>query len=418
MKPRNVVISLVVNYLAIIFVSAIIEIVALGNVAQHIQLIMRTAADMSLEQAQVTDDFFVKNNGYRATGTAYKLSMPSADGSGYTTIDMFDGIYNLNTSKSENKEKAFMKVYDNAEFKEFSKTLGNIRTPLRYYNSSNTGFEWYSVPKISFMGLDVLNKSSASVTGVKNSSGAYVSGNVANGLFNTYGLSNHKKDGGMVTYYNTPISLGITYLNKDLLSTLYMNNVDLLMRSKYAKSGFNLNTSKGGNGVLKGSTYASLVKGDLSAYNPINDGLFTVLRGTQSTTSANNVKAFKGTQPDIVYKVINMYDPANNDLLVMLFGANTGGMGSKAAYLKSLDNRVINPMTGRPYDEKNIVVAKVTFYLDVIVPYTTIIARDFRGNLDKTTTNFLDLQRSNSNGKRGASGNTMLEYTRYFAVTP
>lgn len=411
MRAKNIIIILIVNYMILVAVSGMIELHALSQKAKDVQLLVRTAGDMALEQTQLVDDFM--SYGGRES---YQLKMPSSDGTGFVQHDLFSGVYGLDSTVEENKEQIFSKLYDNNDFKMLASRTNALRKPVKYWNANRTGFDWYYIPKISMMGLDIL-PASQSTRGIKNASGQYVPEEFASELMSAYDLDSHVKVSGGKEYYHTPLDLGITYLNEELLSTLFVNNMDLMMRTKYEG---NLNSKEGGDGVLEGSTYADKLKGSLEAHNPVNNGVFTLLRGQQNPSSPS-VKSFQGVKPLIVYKVIDMYDSTNDDMLVSLFGANkrdteTGTTYlSKADYLEALDSDVLNPVTNRPYSSKPIIVAKVTFYADVVIPYFSIIAREMRGSLGEGDNNFLELLPENSDG---VDGTRRIAYTRYFAVTP
>lgn len=408
LKARNVIIILVINYMFMIFVSAIVELHAIANKAKELQSLIRTAGDMALEQSQLVDEVMA----YGGRESA-KIIMPSADGNGFVQEDLFAGVFGLDSSVDTNGEKIFNKLYNNNDFKMLASRTSAIKRPVKYWNATKTGFDWYYIPTIAMMGLDILpnDEYPNAIRGVKDSAGRYVDESLANEILSAYDLDSHVKESGGKQYYNTPLNIGITYINEDLLSTLFINNLDMLMRYKYEE---NLNTEKGGNGILKGETYSNKIKGDLSKYNSINNGSFTILRGTQKMTSPR-VKAFEGVKPTIVYKVIDMYDSKNDPLLIALFGAEKGGYPTKAEYLKSLDQDVINPATGQPYTSKPIVVARVTFYVDVIIPYFTLIARELRGSLGEGDNNFLEIVPEKPGG---VEGTRRIAYTRYFAVIP
>jgi hypothetical protein len=394
-----------------VVVSGLLELHVLSQKAKDVQLLVRTAGDMALDQSQVLDDFMSYDG-----RESYKLKMPSADGGGFVSYDLFGGVYGLDSTVETNKEPIFLKLYDNNDFKMLASRTNAMRRPVKYWNASKTGFEWYYIPRITMMGLDIL-PSGQSVRGVKDASGQFVSEAFAAEILSAYDLDSHTKYSGGKEYFNTPLNIGVTYLNEELLSTLFVNNMDLMMRLKYDK---NLNSEDGGDGILKGTTYSDKVKGTLSTQNPINNGNFSILRGTQNASSPT-VKSFSGVKPLIVYKVIDMYDSDNDDMLVSLFGANksdaeTGNTyTSKAEYLKAIDEDVKNPVNGMPYSTKPIIVAKVTFYADVVIPYFSLIAREMRANLGDGTNNFVELLPEKTDG---AEGTRRLAYTRYFAVTP
>lgn len=408
LKARNIIIILCVNYLIMAFLSVILEMRSIASKAAEIDSMMTTAADMALEQVQFVDEFMA--HGGR---DQYTMMMPSSAGNGFVLEDAFLGIYGIDSSLDSNRDNIFSKLYETPELRDLATRTGPMRRAVRYYaNPMNPdqNMAWYYVPRLAQMGLDVL-PNVPGVRGIKDVSGAYISPEAADRLFSDYDYESHIKLSAGAEYSNTPVNLGVTYLNKDFLSTTFINNMDLLMRRKYSA---NLNTEAGGNGVLKGVTYTDKMNGDLSAYNPINNGSFTILRGARNP-SGGGVDTFKGVTPNIEYKVIDMYDPANDTMLSSLFGANKEGMSSKAEYLKSLDSEVIDPATGVPYQKKPIVVAKVSFYLDVVVPYYSIIARDLASRYGTPGANFIDLAPTN---KEGVGGTRRITYTRYFAVTP
>lgn len=406
MKIRNLLIIFIVNYLLIVFISTGLEIVSINNKAQEAQALIKQAADLALDQTQLVDDFL----GYGGN-EALSLSFPARDGSGFQRADMFEAFYGLNSAVDTNKEAIYQKLYGgNNDLKMLASRLNAMRKPVRYWDASRTFFDWYYIPTASLLGTDIL-PNTQSTTGVKDKWGSYIDSNRAYELLNAYQLTNHVRESGGVDYYNTPLNVGITFLNEELLSSMFITNVDLLMRNKYSE---NLNSPEGGDGILKGSTYSDKVRDGLAGQNPINNGSLTVLRG-ESVNNGSTVNAYKGVTPLVMYKVIDMYDSANDEMLAHLFGANKGGYTSKAAYLRSLDENVINPATGMPYTKKPIVVAKVTFYMDVIVPYFSVIARDFRSSLGDDEFNYVDIK---PEGTTSVEGTRRLSYTRYFAVTP
>lgn len=405
MRLRNIIIILVINYLCLLVVSGFMESNSLATKAKNLQMLIRTAADMALEQSQVVDDFL--SYGGRDT---YTIKMPSSNGSGFVETDLFEGVFGITSRVDSNKERIFSSLYNNNDFKMLSLRLEPIEKPVRYWNLSRNGFSWYYIPTISMMGTDIL-PSGRATKGIKDMYGNYVPESFASEIFQIYGLDSHVHTSGGREYYNTPINLGITYLNEHLLGTLFMNNLDLLMRQKYNS---NLNTADGGDGILEGETFSDYIRGDLDEYNPINNGEFTILRGQQNPNVVS-VKSFPGVKPLVLYKVIDMYDSRNDAILIDLFGPRKGSFSSKAEYLKDLDRHVLNPVTMRPYETKPFVVAKATFYVDVIVPYFSVVMRELRSNVVEGSTNFIDLVPEDP---EGVAGTRRISYTRYFAVSP
>lgn len=361
MRARNIFTIVVINYIVMLTISSIVELYAINEKALDVETTIRTAGDMALQQAQVIDEYMANrgNSTYAQDG----IRMPSTDGTGFTYIDVFKGVYDLDPNSLAQAESIYQTLYGTHDFKALSIRTDAIRTPVKY-TDQNGNTNWYYIPRVSMLGLDMLPSSNATY-GIKDVTGSYVDPALAQSIFAAYGMESHIHVSNGQPYYATPMNIGLTYINPSFLGTLFENNMDLLMRTKYQ---LNLNTPDGGNGLLTGETYASRIRGNLDDQNPINDGEFTYLRGQQNHGDPT-VLSFDGITPSISYKVIDMYDPQNDPLLIRLFGAYKGDYPTKADYLRNLDNAVINPATGQPYASKPVVVAEVTFYADVVIPY-------------------------------------------------
>lgn len=427
MRVRNIIIVFILNYLAIIVVCGFSELGFVVDTAQEVQVMVQTATDMALEQAQATDDFFISNAGYNTdTSSSYTIKMEK-DGR-FQSTPLYEALYGVNTSNASNKGVIFNKLYNTPDFREKAKKFSSIKSSISYYNTSRTGLLWYKFPKIAQVGLDVTGREGG-ITLATSPSGSGVDTSVSQGIIGLYAFDTAKRtgydysSGTVMDYYMSPISLGITYINPDLLNQLFLNNMDLLMRVKYDKSGTNLSSEDGGNGVYKGVTWSeSITDTGLNTYNAINNGKFTLVKGTTREVHSG-FKTYNGILPKIEYKVIDMYNPANDNVLVMLFGANkTDKNGitypTKADYLKSLGANEIDPATGLRYSSKLISVAKVTVYADIIIPYQTLAIRDFRANIDSSSKNYVDIEHKGTTGVIGFSGNDCYSYTKYFAVAP
>lgn len=450
LKAKNIMIILVLNYLLIVVFCSFSELLFISNKATSVQLMIRTAADMALEQVQATDDFFLPNSGYRLDSSkAYTITTPYSSGSSYQSVPAFEAITDK-TSKLEMYEY----MYGNGRIDDFiTETSGNvldITVSAGYwrYNPANpqfSGLTWYKLPRISQMGVGITGNRAKKVYNA-NGYATSVPGQVINEIWGMYELDKHEKsayhsNGSIENYFMTPLSLGITYINEEALQYFFMNNMELLMRSKYVENDIALNTKAGGDGVLTGSTFTDYIDMSIQNSNPINNGEFTLLRGEEYVSSNTSALLYKGVMPKIRYKVIDLYDDSaeNEILLKMIFGGNTGTFTSKAAYFKNLDAGVYDPATNLPYANKPFVVAEVTFYADVIIPYTTLPLREMRAKetdsneLSKLyfgdngpavirANNYLDVVRTGdlSTGKVSVLGNSsnVMQYTRLFAVLP
>jgi hypothetical protein len=151
----------------------------------------------------------------------------------------------------------------------------------------------------------------------------------------------------------------------------------------------------------------------------------------------NGAELFKGVRPTIRYKVIDMFNPQNDELLSLAFGAKPDRNGSKAEYFQEISSDVIDPMTNAPYTEKPIVVAEVTFYADVIIPFTSVSIREMRAKENSDSSldsrllfdfdartpqedNYIDLVRTGTTGLNGGMGNNseLIVYKKIFAIAP
>lgn len=184
-------------------------------------------------------------------------------------------------------------------------------------------------------------------------------------------------------FYYTPTSLGLTYIDADLLNMLYRNNLDLLMRSKY----INGNMLDDYNSVVQNVYYPdsdTATHATSSAFNNtfVNNGQFYYERGNmgyESDPAGGNILAYydmdgnKLENPQIEYIYLNLNDgSAHKQSMAEL-------MNDKA--LRNVIQRAISPVTDisslkakMQSTEKStyeLVIAKVKFEADFIIPYVT-----------------------------------------------
>lgn len=430
-KARNIIIIFCISYLLLVVTSFFFESASLAKKASTVQSLIQTAADMSLEQAQATDDFFT-GSGYQ-TGGGYNIMLPSVSGDEFLPVPMYEAVTGQGT-----KDDIFKYLYDTDDFRNWAKETQGMTTQMAYLSS--TGIKWCRVPTIIQFGTDYLDTSGFG--NVKQLSSniettSRISSVSVNEVATMYGFNSPKQESSRGDFYRTPISLGMTYVNPTILARLFTANMDLLMRAKVTGDGRDISEYEG---VLASGYYQHLI--DSSTFrtgrgNPINEGNFTFLRGdshTVMTSTGQTCSVYDGVLPKIEYKVIDMYNKANNSdverMIRMAFGRSSD-------YLKDKDatSRYNN---GTFIDSKSCIIAKVTFYAPIIVPYSTSIAREFRTMSEPgLQTRYLNDFTSgiNNNGTRNFanvvfdSGHTGLtdspkyrdyciEYTTYFAVTP
>ena len=446
LKARNIIILFCVNYLIAVFVSAFIETAVLSQKAALIQSMIQVAADAALEQVQVSDDFFT-TDGYGTTNAEYKIKAPNSSGTGYNEVNMYQALSGKTT-----REEIYLDAFGGAKtrldssasaedgFNSWVRMSNSVKTMVARLNSG--GVTYFYVPKVLQMGTDNFPLTGLDVHAV-NPNGTI--GNTATYEGVTTYIDNYKwksvKRGGSYAgtsqdYYVTPISLGMTYINYDYVQKMFINNMDLLMRTQFTTDLSNAEGVIGDSDLTRTMAYASLVDStslDGGDINPINNGIFTFLRGEEETVATTDgtvtmYTGFDGWRPKIEYKVVDMYDTdlANSDLMRMLFAKD-------ASYLKTQAKRLQN---GQLAQENRIIVAKVTFYAPIIVPYESMISKEFRGMADDSgnlATRFFgtfgnDIHNTNNNGtmnfldvnmwKTGDIDDYIIEYTRFFAVAP
>lgn len=428
LKAKNIIIIFILNYLILLLLSSFLEAVFIGSKAQEVQLLMRTAADMALEQVQATDDFFTTGGGYimdTSTGTTlrtdvtpYQMKAPTISGV-YKDFNMFEAVTGTNDI-----DQIFAKVYGNGKVQKFIQDNPNVLTVdftagYSYTETIGDGTsiddqlltmrtDWYKIPNLANMGVAITGSEIKTNSVFKMDGNLLADTEILNTLWTMYDLEKTAKEmdlnGTDIKYYLTPISLGVTYINEELLQAFFMNNLELLMRSKYSnRDGYNLNDELNGAGVFKGAFYSELTDTDsVKNLNPINNGSFTLLRGERLEGTDPEVTLYKGIMPKIEYVVIDSYDDGANDLLQQIYGAKFSKQSSNSMYadkpvtgslLKSMNEEYINnmkSMTGTTkssiYDHKPIVVAKVTFYANFVVPYSTPSIREMRGRVNSSNT--------------------------------
>ena len=476
LKAKNIIIIFILNYLIMLIACCLIEFVLVSSTAQQIHLMVTTAADMALEQVQATDDFFTSGNGYiiennnlKSINNPYKMQVLGKNGK-YEAVNIFEAVCNTN-----NFDNIYKKLYNSTDIQKYVNDIkangGDVldvdflvaRTTMdtSNYIDTNISTRWFRVPVLAQLGDTTHGGVAKRVLRVDNNMS--VDSLTAGEIWTMYDLASAGKEtrvnGTDTKYYYTPLSVGLTYINEDLLQAFFMNNLELLMRGKYELNpDYDLNSEKFGNGMLKTTIYPDLVDTEtLEDMNPINNGSFTLLRG-ERIPSDTNVYLYEGIKPKIEYIVIDMYDDRYNDILQMVLGAKTTGKQGLSkqtvtgSNLKEIDREYLNTLheiTGQSvnkFENKPIVVAKVTFYAEFIVPYTTPLLREMRGrirnndndtmrgrtlfnafeystinqdSIDAIDGNYVDIATGDGSSLLSLGSNSEpYSYTTYFAVTP
>ena len=437
-KARNILGLFILNYLLLLIASSILELALISNKAEQVELLVRTAADMALDQVQATDDYFTSGGGYFVENgqiinrESYYMSKVIGSDGKYTDV----ALYELVTGETD-VGQIYRAVYPEDDIFSFVNNLSDVKkmkfvgSAGKYYGT-NYQMSWFGIPVIAQMGYEsVWNSIRNSVNdtyGVEelNSvigfAAAHKDSEILNRIETMFELTKVDKEHLLTSnstetsrYYLTPLSLGVTYINPELLQAFFMNNMELLMRSKYTQnadyifdnyyedavaSNGQLLKDSYGNGILRGTFYANMVDEEsLKDYNPINNGLFTLLRGEKHTSYTSNgmVTYYLGMTPKIEYRVIDMYDNSYNSMLKQVLGyfihdddgkfINVTGTDLKKKDIDVIDayKRTVYGDLGSAsdfFEHKYFVVAKVTFYADIIIPYDTPSLREMRGRIE------------------------------------
>lgn len=448
LKARNVFITFIITYLIIMFVSIFIEASRITDVADDVNMTVRMASKMALRQSQSVDDAWSETSGTIMWDSADKINMniKVAEGNTFVEKNMMDYAFN---TVSVDKNSAFNNLFGTKDFMQWVSAVGC--KPTQTYRNISTKFngkKYVEVPKVLNMGVgflwgksslasDMLNNLRLNSAQFNSMSDKYY-GNVAGGtsflvynstFFNDYNMMQTKKTSSMWgsvgenSYYVTPSNLGLTYINEELTSMLFINNLDMIMRAKYdgeltEYEGIPTNTLT--------STQDSVIDSDIINSTYINNGKFAIEKGVRvkgtnglytyanavSSEYRNSDALGRYSNVDVEYKVIDMYDSANDEILISLYGKSASQLKASDTMLDTYKYYETGVIT-RP-DHRYVIVAFCTFKVDVCVPYMMPTMRDWAmifNDSQGSNGNYVDLKRtSTDNGMR-------YEYTTMFAVS-
>lgn len=487
-RYKHIITMIILTYATSLILSGFVESLYMYEKVSQLNFIMRTAGDMALEQTQITDDFFKPEDSFVVKDRLanandehkdFKIKVPNTTNTKFEEVNLYQEYTGINATSANAKSAIYHTLYsaDGSAFKQeldssdpealTKEKIKKIKTPIININSAG-GLDTIFIPTLAQMGI-------ANTGTYKEQTVDYKKGITGN--FNNYitssdlqGMSKELRkgyeldrvtkmselDGKDIDYYLTPLSLGITYLDKDLLQLLFINNVNLLMRAKYSD---NMESGSGyiGRGILRGQTFADAVDtsaGSIDA-NYINNGVISAEVGLPSP---GHGKLRQGSSQanekvEIRYKVIDMYNtaPENERILKEVLGVipqskmNDFHVSKYGDYYKALDLKDRQNGTTVTQLTKPIVVAEVKFKLNTIIPYSTIGMRELRAysnpsgpgvkarnlfNIDEsqynTTENYLDMRPMQITGNSPdyqadgmpQDGPRLVEYTRLFAITP
>lgn len=193
---------------------------------------------------------------------------------------------------------------------------------------------------------------------------------------------------------NTPTSCGITYLDREMLQQLFVDNMHKLMTGKtLSVSNIGYVTDEMNKDVpalLGANSYDDLFSFEQTRFKEIiengiiNNGYFNFISGKLRSfnsvfSNGSSMKQYyydceyadspnyasdgsgtlKPNLPTVEYKTLKITDPDNKDILKLVYQSD---------YALDLAKSL--------YPSKSLIVAKVTFFVDASVSYTNPFARD------------------------------------------
>lgn len=441
-------VALVIAIVILIYMGATVfaEIAYYNTAAASINRTVILAAEQAVTQVLASDELFTADvSGIGRYKNESYSTVKIADGfaNSYTNANLFDVVYKTNGDK----DTLFTLMYqqnalfeDAAYMRELCKVSTQINDTLR-------------IPLIARMGLLTGNGSGSNAMLVGTAydelktavdDGGYPMSMVKYSGRDWMHLYETKKEYTTHTknseyYYLAPTNVGVTYLDPNILQTAFATNMDVLMRASVAQSN-RLSDNVGIPDALFGGgedyVITDVTADTVERQNIINNGNFAYVKGERSPlVGVGYTGGYNADNdyivPEISYKVVDVCDPANETLIRMSV-SEIEGVSDFESYQNWLVNRGID-VTQPHY----CVVAKITFYADIIVPYGTALSRNLyslysRENADAAkdffqinydSQNLLqqgmpDFYTSKHEMISGITGNPYFTYTTYAAILP
>ena len=487
LSAKNMLSFVAVAYAGIAIVSAFTEFSSITRATENANSTISLAADMALSQVVASDEFLNNRDVTSTLGDKYDVD-------GVTTVktynfgwghikgidkNIFGMVYGGDIGNStdggvfnnDSAKKSLYRIMYGANSSDFAKPE-YLRAAMQITTTINDK----TIPNIARLGLlddsvggesmgifadsapyslvyETLNNQLKFTNAYDPSFTMYNTKNDWMGLFNAAKEidSYHKNQG---TYFLAPTNVGVTYVDRNLLETAFVSNMDLLMRAstanaastttsdcsidrKYPGIGIPESSFDGEASVVTKEAYKVLIDN-----NVINDGTFAFVKGT-----LNNYNSGDGTggwsgggylrdytetpdghfdikmlTPRIEYKVIDMADTNNADIVRLAIGIPGGT--SYEEYLNAIGIEVDSTTGKRP--STPIMVARITFYADIIIPYSSWIGREYYSMIERDSCGdkshcFFQIHTGDAGSDARYStltGNQLYEYTTYYAVAP
>lgn len=422
LKPRYILIIFIIFFVSITVAGFAIDQHFIRSAASDITSYVQTAADCALEAVTLSDEFFTNTaqNGYSsaigslgggeaAASRDNKLLVDIGDGKGLVAKNPFQLTYNTN-----NVTNTYAAMFaNNTRFMSWAKNIFNVQmTSPEVWVASGT--KKAKIPELCTMGTKMFANKIKDFTsdlygtlacqGMTQGSSSLQDTFVYN-MLEPYDYWEYRREtsisgtsGKHLVYFLTPVSLGYTYIDKYTLDILFRANLDLLMRAKYINNG---KLSSAYSAVIDQTYYPDSTEiGSDWTNTVVNNGQFYYVRGKlqkSSKSDACGAYAYNfGTQPDIQYVYITLTPQDRNYLINKT--ACSSSLWLTNNNINKINNtlaQAINPTVTLQSLAKNytgtgnydIVLAKVTFYAEFIIPYQTSPMRGMAEHFGCETSN-------------------------------
>lgn len=412
MKLKHIYTIIILNTLALCLASILTEYNEMGEKTKELNATMQTAIESAIDVSMMSEDFFsdtvnstlnsqaINDTNGNAQYSSIKLINTTTgawqDFNLYDAVmyyqdhryskmngNYFYGLPMTNTSRSVST--VYNRLYGNVttrvpngNLKAFYDDIGKDYKSKLYlkkdtYINPENGMESFDtveeeVPVIDQMGLNFYD--------------IYTSNGSAYSSENIDTVEKEGKNGKK--YYLTPYSLGVTYIDKDVLKVAIISHLQQLMLYKY-------DNPMQGVGCLdsRHTTGKTTIDGHLLDETIINNGVFEI--------DLNSIDI------DIQYKIFDFYDNANADIVNKIEGGIAGGsIYDRPKSLKDSDTN----------KEKNgdRIVAKIIVKMDTHIPYTSSILSYFRFRAITGEENHLDVRNINDLSKTEGTEYTYVTY--------
>lgn len=399
MKVKNAFIIFSILYVVVLVVCAFVELENVVTTCADIRSTVSLAADMALQQATASDEMFNSiatstQVGVNDVSDITLIGVAKHGDTDYTYKNIFELTYGKDVKTTAQKEELFKTMYFDTNNCVFARNTAFLNDLFKISTSIN-GWE---IPNIVQIGL--LDTDYPQLSTVNNNAGvsSYLIDLAKQGYnaddwleLKSVRKEYYRSDGQKDEYFLAPTNIGVTYIDQKILQNAFICNMDLLMRASLkgidedsengvkgltVRDGVNLST--GGQGVGIEDTNDLI-----STYNIIHNQNMVFIKGRYNANGGYSVNDY--SRPHIEYKVIDICDVANADLVKLSLGYNGSsytdwleGMGLEAG----VDNRYI-------------CVAKVTVFADVLVSYETPLLRQ----VNNMYTRYLQSGTTNSKGE-------------------